>query len=317
MRPFLLAIIPFLSFTAPAVAEEPQPLTLERIFGSPSLNGPSPRLAKLSPDGRYLTMLRPRPDDRERFDLWALEIDTGRNWMLVDSTSLGTSGELSEAERMQRERARIGGTKGIVAYDWSPDGRTILVPLDGDIFVADLNGAIGRLTETESGELDATVSPKGGFVSFVRDQNLFVINGATGKEQALTQDGGGTLSWGVAEFVSQEEMDRSRGHWWAPDETKLVVARVDESEVAIVSRAAIGAEGTRVFEQRYPKAGAANARVDLYVMHLDGRRAKRGGLCVATLFEKCGDAASEGAGQRDLVDLGINEDLPRRNIQLS
>ena len=37
-----------------------QDLTFERVFASPSLNGPSPRGAKLSPDGRYLTLLRNR-----------------------------------------------------------------------------------------------------------------------------------------------------------------------------------------------------------------------------------------------------------------
>jgi dipeptidyl-peptidase 4 len=78
------------------------------------------------------------------------------------------------------------------------------------------------------------------------------------------------VSWGVAEFVAQEEMDRTKGHWWSPDDSRIAVARVDESGVAIVSRAAIGAEGTQVFDQRYPRAGAANAVVDLYVMKNDG-----------------------------------------------
>ncbi|HYZ48305.1 MAG TPA: S9 family peptidase, partial [Sphingomonas sp.] len=115
---------------------------------------------------------------------------------------------------------------------------------------------------------DGTVSPKGGFVSFVRDQNLVVLDLGSGKERALTRDGGGTLSWGVAEFVAQEEMHRSRGHWWSPDDRRITVARVDESPVGVVTRAAIGADGTRVYSQRYPKAGTPNARVDLYVFDI-------------------------------------------------
>ena len=255
----------------PAMADEavPQKLTLERVFASPSLQGSTPRALKLSPDGTLLTSLRPRADDRERFDLWAVDTTTGDARMLVDSTKFG-GGQISEAEKMQRERARIGGTKGIVAYDWAPDGKSLLVPLDGDLFVADLQGDVRRLTTTAAGELDATVSPKGGFVSFVRDQNFFVVDMATGTERRLTRDGGGTLSWGLAEFVAQEEMDRTRGAWWSPDDARIALARVDESGVAIVSRAAIGAEGTQVFDQRYPRAGAANAVVDLYVMRNDG-----------------------------------------------
>jgi dipeptidyl-peptidase 4 len=255
----------------PAMADEtPAPkLALERVFASPNLGGPAPRALKLSPDGSLLTSLRPRPDDRERFDLWAVDTATGAARMLVDSTKFG-GGQISEAEKMQRERARIGGTRGIVAYDWAPDGKSILVPLDGDLFVASLDGSTKRLTNTPAGELDATVSPKGAYVSFVRDQNLFVTEMASGTERRLTRDGGKTLSWGVAEFVAQEEMDRTRGHWWSPDDSRIAVARVDESGVAIVSRAAIGAEGTQVFDQRYPRAGAANAVIDLYVMKNDG-----------------------------------------------
>jgi dipeptidyl-peptidase-4 len=97
-----------------------------------------------------------------------------------------------------------------------------------------------------------------------------VIDAATGQERALTSDGGGVISWGSAEFVAQEEMDRHEGHWWSPNDDYLAVARVDERPVAVVTRAAIGAEGTRLFEQRYPAAGTANARVDLYVMRPDG-----------------------------------------------
>jgi dipeptidyl-peptidase 4 len=264
---FALALV----VSVPALADEPVPqkLTLERVFASPNLGGAAPRALKLSPDGKLLTSLRARTDDRERFDLWAVDTDTGEARMLVDSTKFG-GGELSEAEKMQRERARIGGTRGIVAYDWAADGKSLLVPLDGDIYLAGLDGSTRRLTNTPQGELDATISPKGGFVSFVREQNLFVVDLATGSERRLTRDGGGTLSWGLAEFVAQEEMDRTKGAWWSPDDARIAVARVDEGGVAVISRAAIGAEGTKIYDQRYPRAGAANAKVQLFVMRNDG-----------------------------------------------
>ena len=256
------AVLAAAALATPVMA---QTLTLERIFASPTLSGPAPRLLKLSPDGRWLTSLRNRPDEKERYDLWAVDTTSGAARMLVDSKQLGTGAELSEAEKMQRERARIADQTGIVAYDWATDGKSLLVPLDGDLYLAPLDGAPRRLTNTPTSELDGTVSPKGGFVSFVRDQNLVVYDLAAGAERALTRDGGGTLSWGVAEFVAQEEMDRTRGHWWSPDDRRIAVARVDESPVATVTRAAIGVDGTRVYAQRYPKAGTPNARVDLFV----------------------------------------------------
>ena len=75
-------------------------LTFERVFASPDLDGPAPRQAKLSPDGRYLTLLRNREDDRERYDLWGYDRESGEWSMLVDSEALGTGRELSEDEKM-------------------------------------------------------------------------------------------------------------------------------------------------------------------------------------------------------------------------
>ena len=54
-----------------------QPLTLERVFASPDLAGRAPRGVKLSPDGTLLTSLRPRADEKDRFDLWAMRHRTG------------------------------------------------------------------------------------------------------------------------------------------------------------------------------------------------------------------------------------------------
>lgn len=259
------------SAAAPASVAASGRLSLERLFASPDLAGEQPRLLRLSPDGTMVTLLRNRADDRDRYDLWAIDTTTGAERMLVDSLKLGSGAELSEAEKMQRERARIGGSRGIVAYDWAADGKHIVVPLDGDLFLASVDGSVVRLTETPAGELNATVSPKGRYLSFVRDGELYATEIASRTETRLTQGASDTVSWGVAEFVAQEEMDRRTGHWWAPDDAHIAVARVDESGVGIVNRAAIGADGTKIYPQRYPAAGTPNALVSLYVMDPAGK----------------------------------------------
>lgn len=269
MKPITYALAAAIAaISTPAAAQ--QELTIERIFASPSLTGSSPRALALSPDGKLVTVLRNRPDDTKRYDLWAIDTTTGVARMLVDSEEVGTGAELSEEEKMQRERARIGSLTGIVRYDWAPDGEQILVPLDGDLYLADLDGSVERLTSTPESELDATVSNSGRYVSYVKDNNLHVITLANDSDRAITTGGGGAISWGVAEFIAQEEMGRSRGHWWAPDDSRIAVARVDETNVDVATRASIGAEGTTTFEQRYPAAGTANAVVDLYIMNPDG-----------------------------------------------
>ena len=261
-----------------------KPLTLERIFGSPSLSGASPRGLQLAPDGSMVTLLKNRADDKDRYDLWAMDLKTGEQTMLVDSEKVGTGAALSEAEKMQRERARIGSLKGIVSYEWAPDAQSILVPLDGDLYLAGRDGEVRRLTETEEGELNPTLSPAGGYLSFVRDGRVMVQPMRGTSAAAITPKEPDAVEWGVAEFVAQEEMDRDTGMWWAPDDSRIAVARVDNRPVGVVTRAAIGADGTQVYDQRYPAAGTPNAIVDLYVMKPDG-------------------------SDRVQVDLGANQDI--------
>ncbi len=271
------ASIPALTIAAPALAQSipEQPvaatdLTIERVFANPSLNGPVPRGVKLSPDGRWLTLLRARPDDRERYDLWGFDRTTATWTMLVDSLKLGSGRALSEAEKMQRERQRIGDLKGIVTYDWAADSKAILVPLDGDLYLAALDGSVTRLSDTPESELNPALSPKGGYVSFVRDRQLWTGAVGAAAQPVTPAEPAETVHWGEAEFVAQEEMGRFTGYWWAPDDAHVAVQRFDDAPVRTVTRTAIGAEDTQTFTQRYPLAGTANADVSLFVMRPDG-----------------------------------------------
>jgi len=271
----LIAVAASLALATPALADDhamsdaPE-LTFERVFASPSLNGSSPREAKLSPDGRYLTLLGNREDDSARYDLWGFDRESGEWTMLVDSEKLSSGRTLSEDELMQRERQRVGNLKGIISYQWASDGKSVLVPLDGDLYLAGLDGSVTQLTDTEESELNPKLSPRAGYVSFVRDRQLWV--GEVGSEATpITPKEGENIRWGEAEFVAQEEMARLTGFWWDGNDTRIAVQRTDETPVAVVNRAAIGATGTRVFSQKYPFAGSDNAIVELYIMDPDGQ----------------------------------------------
>ena len=98
------------------------------------------------------------------------------------------------------------------------------------------------------------ISPRGRYLSFVRQHNLYVIELATGQEKQLTHDGGGTVFNGEAEFVAQEEMGQTTGYYWAPDDSTIAYKRYDEAPVPVVKRFEIFADRTEVVEQRYPAA---------------------------------------------------------------
>lgn len=269
MRPFLLAALVALS---PLVHAER--LTIDRIFSDPDLNGPSPRALQIAPDGSRVTFLRGRADDQNQLDLWQYEIASGKTGRLVDSTALGERKELSDAEKARRERARIAQLKGIVAYRWSPDGHKLLFSVDERLWLYDLHAKPGAelraLTPKGVDVIDAKVSPKGGFVSWVSAQNLYAIDLASGRSVQLTRDGQGPVHNGEAEFVAQEEMDRATGYWWAPDDSAIAYERYDESGVDEVERSEVYADRTEVIRQRYPAAGRPNVTVKLGLVKPNG-----------------------------------------------
>ena len=255
-------------------AAQAKDLTVERLFDAPDLQGPSLRQTRFSPDGKRVSYLRGRDDAPTVYDLWAYDIGAKSHRLLVDSRLLSPAEEtLSAEEEARRERQRIAALRGIVEYHWSPDSRSLLFPLGGDLYHYDLSKpaaqAVRRLTSTEVYETDPQFSPRGRYVSFIRDQDLYAVELATGAERRLTTGGGGLISHGMAEFIAQEEMNRNTGYWWSPDERHVAYARVDESPVEEVERFEIGADGVRVFKQRYPATGHANAAVTLAILALE------------------------------------------------
>ncbi len=282
MRNLLLMSAAAIAVAGPAFAQsQAQPsqatpsniLTVERVFSDPALVGPAAKGVSLSPDGQLVAFLRSREDDAQVQDLWAAPTGEGEPYKLIDARALvPDAGELSEAEKARRERMRISA-RGVVDYSWDDQGRYILAPLEGDVFLASrADGSVRRLTETEADEIDAKVSPEGHFVSYVRDQDLVVYDLATGRERQITTDGEGLISWATAEFIAQEELDRDTGYWWSPDETHIALARVDETPVDVIPRLDIAGGGATVAEQRYPRAGRPNALVELYVQDMGSNR---------------------------------------------
>lgn len=273
------------SATATAQTSRSGQLTLEAITGDASLSGPELMKPRIAPDGSMVTFLRGRDDDANRLDLWAYDVTSGQTRLLVDSeVVLPGEEQLSAEELARRERQRLVGLSGIVEYQWAPDGRHLLFPLGGELYLYDLQAAapagaaasgegarltmnpLRQLTDGEGFATDPKVSPAGGFVSFVRERNLWVVDLASGQQRQLTDDGSDVIGNGVAEFVADEEMGRHTGYWWAPDDSAIAFARIDESPVTVHRRFEIHADRTEVVEQRYPFAGEANVAIQLGVI---------------------------------------------------
>jgi len=270
---------------AMAGAVHAEKLTPERVFADPDLSGPRARAVTLAPDGSAVTFLKAKSDDQRLTDLWIAPTDGAAPHLIIDGRALTPKGAmLSEDEKSRRERQGVQ-TRGVVDYSWDEAGKQILVPVEGDLWLYErADGRLIKLTDKPADDTDAKISPLGNFVSYVRGDNLYIMPTKGGAERALTSGGDDLQAWGVAEFIAQEEMARETGYWWSPDDTRIALTHVDVRGVDVVPRLDIGPEGASVVNERYPRAGRPNARVDLYVE----------------------DVAS---GARVKVDLGSNPDF--------
>ena len=250
-------------------ASASQPLSIERIFQSPSLSGSAPKSLKVSPDGKRVTFLKGKETDYERYDLWEYDVASGETRVLFDSDDLHSGKEvLSDEEKARRERMRVHGS-GIMEYHWAADGKALLFPLAGDAFYYKLGEKQARrLLQTPEFETDIRFSPEGNYVSYIREQNLYIMDVSSRIETQLTKDGGGPIKYGMAEFVAQEEMSRMTGYWWSPDETKIAFTKVDETPVDQVTRSEIYADSIKMITQRYPSTGTNNVLIELAVHDL-------------------------------------------------
>jgi dipeptidyl-peptidase 4 len=261
-------LAPALVACAAATAPHAGELTIDRLFDAPALAGPTIVGLRISPDASRITFLQGKAENKDRLDLWEYDVRERRERLLVDSLLAPVEEALSAEEIGRRERQRTAALSGILEYSFAPSGRAVLFPLDGKLYYYELGKPASQaLTQiTHDGfATDAAISPRGGYVAYIRDQNLHVFDLASHADRALTEDGAGPIKNGMAEFVAQEEMGRSTGYWWAPDDRHIAFVRVDENPIKVTQRFEISADNVETFPQRYPVTGGPNVLVRLGV----------------------------------------------------
>ena len=246
----------------------------------------APRSFRVSPDGSRVAFLRSHGGSDPVTCLWVLDVQSGREHLVADPATLGVTGAaLTAEERAVRERTRERAT-GIVAFAADSALTLVTFVLAGKVYAADLSVPAGtagagphsgvmRPVSTRIPAFDPRPDPAGRRVAYVCEGALRVTDLHTGEDREIIGPAGAPgLTFGLAEFIAAEEMHRTRGYWWAPDGTALLVARVDETRVNRWYIADPANPGRPAAEVAYPAAGTPNADVSLLLARLDGSRSE-------------------------------------------
>jgi dipeptidyl-peptidase-4 len=205
----------------------------------------------------------------------------GYEWLKVEASS-GRSTPLFDVARMEAALAGLPGVTRAEASDiarsndltLNPASTGALFSLADDLYFYDFSSArASRLTTASGAEEEATFSPDGRLVAFVRAHNLFVVDVAAAREQALTNDGSATILNGKLDWLYQEEIygrGRFRGYWWSPDSTRLAFLQLDERPVPEYTVVDHIPYRPILEVTDYPKAGDPNPTVKLGVAPVSG-----------------------------------------------
>ena len=167
-----------------------------------------------------------------------------------------------EAKRIARPRS--------VVVDWGSRG--VVLTVHGDLYIYSITSkTLTRLTSAAGEEEEATFSPDGKLVAFVRDGNLFTVNVSSKNEHQLTTDGTKRLVNGLFDWVYQEEI-YGRGifksYWWSPDSRSIAYLKIDDTHVpefTVVDHLPVH---QKLEVTPYPKSGDPNPAATLHVADL-------------------------------------------------
>ncbi|WP_406691704.1 prolyl oligopeptidase family serine peptidase [Saccharopolyspora sp. ID03-671] len=231
----------------------------------------APRNFTVVGGGAHVLFLRSTSGTDRTTALWALDTATGTERLLVDPATLQADEQVSAEEQARRERARERAT-GITGYSTDRDGELVVFTLSGRLFTVGTTTGEARELPVQQPVADPRPSPDGSRIAYLSGGSLRLIAADGSGDRALVEPDGENVTWGAAEFIAAEEMDRHRGYWWSPDGGSLLVARVDESPVRHWYLGDPAHPDRVPVATRYPAAGTANAEVSLHAIALDGTR---------------------------------------------
>src|SRR3954453_1631778 len=272
------ALLLFVAVTALAqdVKTTPQPkptireLTLENIFDPKqrvSFAG-TPQFGFNWLDDK--TFAWPRTEEGKVVEQAVIETETGNKRVLFNAAKLEAAAK-KIAGVSAEEAAGFARQRG---WNFSPNKKSVLLNIGNDVYLYAFDSdAMTGLTSSPGEKEEVTFSPDGRFVSFVRGNNIYIVDVATQRERQLTTDGNENIQNGILDWVYQEEVygrGNFHAYWWSPDSARIAYLQLDERPVkrfTVVDHIPLM---QNVEVTPYPKAGLPNPRAKLFTVSAGG-----------------------------------------------
>ncbi len=236
-------------------------LSIEDVAAFPKPGTRIPAMWQFSDDGQTLYYLF-APEGTNRA-LWAYEVTSNTHRLVAEAPDHADADTFDEEMRRQRLRRRWDG---IAAYQ--VQGDTVLVPQRGRLYISRKGGPLTPMSDVQD-VVDPWLSSDGRYVFGVVGGNLCRIAAEDGTLEWLTVGAEEGLTYGLAEYIAQEELDRSQGYWISPDGAWAVLAEVDERHLPVYSIVHQEARDVWLEPHRYPFVGQDNAKVRLGIRSLN------------------------------------------------
>jgi dipeptidyl-peptidase 4 len=255
-----------------AAAAQDKLLTIDDLFDSVKkvdFSGSPPRGLVWLKDGNHY--LQSRIDQQTRTgQLLKVDALTGEAAPFFDAGKMEAA--LKALPGVSAEDAKRLANRG--SYQLNHQRTAVLMNYADDLFYYELGSDEAvRLTSSPEEEVGEDFSPDDRMVGFVRSNNLYVVDIASQRERAITNDGGPKILEGRLNWVYQEELygrGNYKGYWWSPDSTRIALLRLDDNPVHVFSIVDHIPRLQEVDNTPYPQPGDPNPGVKLGVINVAG-----------------------------------------------